>query len=211
MTKSIYTVYKITNNINNKIYIGVHKTTNPNDSYLGSGIAIKSAIQKYSTESFSKSILFEYDNKKDAYLKESQIVTNSFIKQSNNYNIKIGGYGGYPNKKGISLTLEHKSKIGYSNKGKTYPYKERILRKNQCMGKNNHKFKGYYITPWGKFESRILASTTLMKSRCISNWCKNSNTIITKNTLSRNKYLQSLNENPIGKSYNDLGFSFEKS
>lgn len=43
----MYTVYKTTNIINGKYYIGVHKTTNPNDSYLGSGKAIKEAIKKY--------------------------------------------------------------------------------------------------------------------------------------------------------------------
>ena len=62
MTTPIYTVYRTTNNINNKIYIGVHKTTNPNDKYLGSGLAIKSSIKKHGKENFTKSILFEYDN-----------------------------------------------------------------------------------------------------------------------------------------------------
>ena len=91
MTKSIYTVYKTTNTINNKIYIGVHFTPNPNDSYFGSGIIIKSSIKKYGKENFIKSILFEFDNPEDAYLKESQIVNNSFIHRTDTYNIALGG------------------------------------------------------------------------------------------------------------------------
>lgn len=32
-----YTVYRVTNNINGKFYIGTHKTKDINDSYHGSG------------------------------------------------------------------------------------------------------------------------------------------------------------------------------
>lgn len=46
MTK-FYTVYKITNIINNNIYVGCHATENINDNYYGSGTNIKKAIKKY--------------------------------------------------------------------------------------------------------------------------------------------------------------------
>ena len=50
-------VYLTTNLVNSKIYVGVHSTYNLDDYYLGSGIAIKKSIKKYSRDSFKRQIL----------------------------------------------------------------------------------------------------------------------------------------------------------
>jgi len=41
-----YTIYKTTNNLNGKFYIGQHQTTILDDNYLGSGTSILNAIKK---------------------------------------------------------------------------------------------------------------------------------------------------------------------
>ena len=73
---NMFTVYRITNIINKKTYIGVHKTSNPNDSYMGSGLAIKAAIHKYGRENFYKEILLITEDKQQAYDLEMELITN---------------------------------------------------------------------------------------------------------------------------------------
>ena len=68
--KSFYIIYKITNKINNKFYIGIHKTTDINDNYWGSGLNLKAAIKKYGVHNFKKTILHIFLKRKDAFYKE---------------------------------------------------------------------------------------------------------------------------------------------
>ena len=86
-----YTVYQITNKINNMIYIGCHATNNANDSYFGSGTNIKIAIKKYGLQNFEKLVLYEFDNKEDMLKKEKELVNKHFISRKDTYNIILGG------------------------------------------------------------------------------------------------------------------------
>jgi len=90
-----YTIYKITNKINGKFYIGKHQTNDLHDDYMGSGKLIKSAIEKYGVENFKKEILYVFDNENDMNDKESELVTEEFVKDNNNYNLCPGGNGGW--------------------------------------------------------------------------------------------------------------------
>ncbi len=86
-----YTVYKIKNLVNGKIYVGVHSTSDLNDGYMGSGKLIKLAIKKYGIENFVKEILHIFDNIEDMLMMESVIVNESFVQQPNTYNLIPGG------------------------------------------------------------------------------------------------------------------------
>lgn len=50
-------VYKITNNINSMIYIGIHRCRHFRCEYLGSGKLIKAAITRNGSNNFSIEIL----------------------------------------------------------------------------------------------------------------------------------------------------------
>lgn len=94
-----FIVYCTTCKINGKIYIGVHKTENPDvfDGYIGNGLkigyniknpktAFQHAVKKYGYSNFVRNTLFIFDNEEEAYLKEKEIVTLEFIRQKDNYN-----------------------------------------------------------------------------------------------------------------------------
>lgn len=90
-----YYLYKITNLVNNKIYVGVHQTNNLNDEYFGSGLNLHRAIKKYGKENFFKEILEYFPNETLMFEREKQLVNSAFVESSNTYNIVEGGNGSF--------------------------------------------------------------------------------------------------------------------
>lgn len=100
-----YIVYKTTNIVNNKIYIGVHLTdTDKKDTYIGGGVtkdvinpetAFQQAVYKYGYKNFKRETLFEYpyteEGMESAYAKEAEIVNEEFLKRKDIYNRALGG------------------------------------------------------------------------------------------------------------------------
>lgn len=142
-----HVVYKITNKMNGKFYIGVHSTTKLCDGYMGSGKILKRAIKQYGIENFDKEHLFIFDTRQEALLKEQELVTEELVLDENCYNLVLGGgdaphcpgekngmYGrthteearrkmsevniGHSRNKGVPKTEEHKRNLSKSLKGK---------------------------------------------------------------------------------------------
>lgn len=92
-------VYKTINAINNRYYIGVHSTDNLNDGYLGSGKALKNAINKYGKSNFFREIVKFHNTREDAILHEKSLVNKKTISDAVSYNMTEGG-GDPPSRKG---------------------------------------------------------------------------------------------------------------
>lgn len=86
-------VYKTTNTVNNRSYVGLHSTNNLNDRYLGSGWILKDAIKKYGRDSFMRTILHVCDTREEARHIEASIVTQEYIESTDTYNLTPGGMG----------------------------------------------------------------------------------------------------------------------
>lgn len=149
-----YTIYKITNKINGRYYIGKHITENLNDSYMGSGKLIKKAIEKYGIENFEKKIVKIYDNEHDMNIAESLLID---LNNKQIYNLQPGGKGSwsYINENNLSNNKDSKKKK--SDSMKEYWTEEKRKNKSESM-KEYNKINGtnrYSIGTKKRYEDPI--------------------------------------------------------
>lgn len=96
MEKLNYIVYKTTNLITQKYYIGVHKQLGSDfDGYLGSGVAITRSIDKHGANNFTRETLYSFESRKEALLKESELVDEKLVNSGETYNLQLGGVGSF--------------------------------------------------------------------------------------------------------------------
>ena len=132
-------IYKITNLLNGKIYVG--KDSKNDLKYYGSGIFIRRAISKYGIDNFSKEIIQFCDS-----LDELNEMEKHWIKKLNSrnpvigYNISEGGEGF--NLKNLPNYDEIKEKMSNSpHLKKSYVEKYGINRANEIIEKKSRTYK----------------------------------------------------------------------
>lgn len=87
-----YGVYKITNLLSGKFYIGSHSTFDLQDSYMGSSKYLNEDIEKLGAKIFKREWLYIFSDKEDMLSKEEELIREEFKKEDKNiYNIKIDG------------------------------------------------------------------------------------------------------------------------
>lgn len=89
----MHIIYKTTNKVNNKIYIGVHTTSDLQDGYLGSGKHLKRAVLKHGKDNFTREILYFAENEEEMFFAEELIVDEDFVAREDTYNLRVGGKG----------------------------------------------------------------------------------------------------------------------
>lgn len=89
--KKYHYFYKITNNINNHFYYGIHSTDDLDDGYMGSGVRLNYAYKKYGIENFSKEILKFFNSREECAEYEAEMVTEQLVHDDNCYNVSCGG------------------------------------------------------------------------------------------------------------------------
>lgn len=131
----MYYIYKITNLVNDKTYIGQHKYRKLNDTYMGSGKLLKKAQKKYGIENFKKEIILSNIDSIELANDYEQfyILWNRALGKAE-YNLAKGGggSGGLPAwNKGMSTPEETKKKLKENHKGMTGKKHSKLTKMKQ--------------------------------------------------------------------------------
>jgi hypothetical protein len=93
--KKLHFIYKTTNLLTGRYYIGMHSTDDLEDGYLGSGKRLRYSIRKYGEQNHQREILEFIDTREELKFREKEIVSLDEIAKENCMNLVVGGEGGF--------------------------------------------------------------------------------------------------------------------
>lgn len=93
--KRFHFIYKTTNLINGRYYLGMHSTNRLDDGYLGSGKRLYYELNKYGRDNFKFEILEQFNSREELVQAEINLITEQDLKNPNCLNLKQGGSGGF--------------------------------------------------------------------------------------------------------------------
>ena len=142
-SKKYHFLYRTTNLINSRYYIGMHSTNRLNDNYIGSGRRLWYELRKYGRQNFKFEILEFFNSKEELALREKEVVSLQEIAKEKCMNLKVGGLGGFP----------PNAKDAFREKLKDPEYRKEFLRKtnsSETLKKLHREGKVKYDTFTGK-------------------------------------------------------------
>lgn len=142
-------IYKTTNLLNGKFYIGKDEKNNP--KYLGSGLLLKKAIKKYGKENFIKEILEFCDSIEILFEREKYWIKETQA-QTLGYNIASGGRGGKTYTKETSQRVSEKIKKTKEERKKQDPNIYKMSDEQKAIISKTHKGKSH-TEEWKKQHS----------------------------------------------------------
>lgn len=125
--KKYHYIYKTTNIINDKFYIGMHSTDNLSDGYLGSGKRLWFSINYHGKENHKIEILEFCDDRESLKNREKEIVNKELINEKLCMNLQLGGGGGILNEEHHEK-MKKASSIYQKEKWKDQNYREKIKK-----------------------------------------------------------------------------------
>ena len=93
--KKYHFIYKTTNLLTGRYYIGMHSTDNLEDGYMGSGKRLRRSLNKYGKENHKVEILEFVSSREELIKKEKEIVSLNEIAKKQCMNLMAGGRGGF--------------------------------------------------------------------------------------------------------------------
>ena len=134
--KQYHFIYKTTNLINNKFYVGMHSTDNLEDGYFGSGKIINYSVNKHGIENHRVEILEFLPSREELKKREAEVVNEEMLKHPLCMNLKFGGEGGWDHINS-NVIERNKSQILRSSAGGLAAAK--VFEKGSTAAKNRSK------------------------------------------------------------------------
>lgn len=152
-----FLIYKTTNLVNGRFYIGMHQTANELDGYMGSGRRLKAEINKYGKVNFTVEILERHLTRATMILREVELVTHEMRLDPLCLNLKNGGEGGQTSEVSKAAWTDERRKkhaIRMREQWQDVAYREKTSASSSAAMKQKHaEGKIRYNTFTGKKHS----------------------------------------------------------